>query len=149
MRRTPLLILLGAVIAAFSLEAQEPSNHASMVEFADTPYRITSLGMSMWLPVGTKIDSSSILGRDINFQISAPDNSWMMRGFSPESRDKELTALAVMESLLQSLLKPEKVARELKKEWNVTVSGGIVIIDNKTKALHHKKYKKKQTAARS
>jgi hypothetical protein len=140
-----MLIILSAFIcpSAVAQDASRPVQAPGVVDFAATPYRIESLGMSMWLPVGTQIDSSNILGGDINFQISAPDNLWLMRGFSPESRDVNLTPAAVVKSLEKSLLRPERITNEMQKEWNVNISGvngklldetADLLLDNKPSA---------------
>ncbi|MHC4975738.1 MAG: hypothetical protein ACYTF7_03920 [Planctomycetota bacterium] len=120
---------LGASAQNTPAGASTPGQAASpgeggYVEFAQTPYRIESLGMSMWLPADTQIDSTNILGGDINFQITAPDNSWVMRGLSPESRDKSLTTQQVMESLRDGILKPDLVEK-IRQEWKVQGPVGV------------------------
>ncbi|MFG0258213.1 MAG: hypothetical protein ACF8GE_09960 [Phycisphaerales bacterium JB043] len=136
MHRLTLLSLALTVSLACPGQAQSdqpttssPQVESGYVEFAQTPYRIESLGMSMWLAVGTQIDSTDVYGRDINFQITSPDSTWVMRGFCPESRDKELTARQIMESLRDGLLKPERMTRQIEQQWNVTrvgVSGELI-----------------------
>jgi len=104
------------------------------VEFADTPFRVPSLGLTMWLPVGSRIDTTKLLGGESSFQIVAPDNSWMLRGFTTSSRDTTLTPADAAESLVVGLLQPGDV-KEALKDWNVNVAGAKGELLDRTERL--------------
>jgi hypothetical protein len=93
------------------------------VEFADTPFRVPSLGLTMWLPPESRIDTTNLLGGESTFQIVAPDATWMLRGFTSSSRDTSLTPAAAAESLIVGLLKPGADVEESLKDWNVRIAG--------------------------
>ena len=105
-----------------------------MVEFADTPFRVPSLGLTMWLPEGTRIDTTNLLGGESTFQIVAPDSTWMLRGFTSSSRDTSLTPAGAAESLIVGLLKPGDVEDSL-KDWDVKVAGARGEVLDRTERL--------------
>lgn len=124
-RQIALLIVAGAVCAlpAPPADARQAPSGAGVVEFAETPFRVPSLGLTMWLPPGSAIDTTNLLGGESTFQIVGPNSDWMLRGFSSASRDTTLTPEGVAASLIEGLLNPGDVRESLKKDWRVQVGG--------------------------
>ncbi|MFG0274770.1 MAG: hypothetical protein ACF8QF_06910 [Phycisphaerales bacterium] len=108
---------------------------AGAVDFADTPFRVPSLGLTMWLPVGSQIDTTNLLGGESTFQIVAPNRNWMLRGFTSASRDTGLTPAGVVESLVEGLLNPGDVRNSL-KDWNVDIAGAKGALLDRTETLN-------------
>lgn len=142
-RTTPALALLTACTGLLSLSspalaqdapAAQPPPSGGAIEFADTPFRVPSLGLTMWLPAGSRIDTTNLLGGESSFQIVAPDNSWLLRGFTTSSRDTTLTPAGAAESLIVGLLQPGDV-KEALKDWNVNIAGAKGELLDRTERL--------------
>jgi len=124
-RLTAVLLFALASIAARDAAAQpapDAPDQVAPIEFADTPFRVPSLGLTMRLPPGVRIDTSSLLGGESAFTIAAPGNEWIIRGLTTHTRDDSLTPQGVAASLVTGLLNPEDV-RESLQEWDVNIAG--------------------------
>lgn len=74
------------------------------VELAEEPLRLPSAGLIMRLPVGTETTISEA-GSVVRASCSPPDQSWLLRVETRYSRNRELTATEVAESVLQDVKK--------------------------------------------
>ena len=103
---TPLMIpltlfMLWIGISHTPVQAVETPNN---IELTDTPYHVESIGLTIFLPLGSTVNETRIGGSSKGFRAKAKDNSWLLSLSIRNSRDLSLTADAVAESLIEGLL---------------------------------------------
>lgn len=77
------------------------------VPFSEVPYRVESMGLSLRLPEGATISSTSTADGVRSFLVSPTDNSWLMRVLAPRVADPALTAKDVVDSMVSEILDPD------------------------------------------
>lgn len=131
------LLPLGAILLTLLRPAPCPAQPAATgavpgaVTLTDQPYTINSLGLTIRLPVGARLDSSTVGVSDAAFVLSAEDNTWILRLHSPTSRDQSLTPARVAESLIEEVRK----ARTGKNPLTGDRLDGVDILDRQD-SLH-------------
>lgn len=89
------LSLLGGPLAA-------PAAGQNAIELSEEPLRLPSAGLTMRLPVGAE-STISEAGSVVRATCAPPDQSWLLRVETRYSRNHELTAPEVADSVLQEL----------------------------------------------
>ncbi len=106
---SPSRLLFFSMLAACTLTpsapAQQPQagSQSDPVVFSDEPFEIKSLGMSLRLPIGARLDTSSIGVTNASFTLFDKDNTWIIKMLTPESNDQSLSAASVADGLLAEL----------------------------------------------
>lgn len=95
------LLFIGAAITPATGQTTQTS--PARIALAEDPMEIRSLGLSIRLPVGARLDTSSIGASNASFTLYSEDNTWIMRLHSPKSRDRELTTVEVAEGLIEEM----------------------------------------------
>lgn len=84
---------------------------AGAVEFAETPFRIHSIGLTMYLPAGAAAQTSGS-GTKVSAQIVARDSTWLVNLQAPQTSnlqtDTNTVATEVLNQLLASVGIPER-----------------------------------------
>ncbi len=129
------ILIAGMAQAQSSRQPQPSRTNAAPVVLTDQPFEIRSLGMMLRLPLGARLDTSSVGAANASFTLFAEDNTWILRLHSPQSRDKELTAPEVAEGLLEEMrstlalrdpktnkLRPADV-KDIERDDNIVING--------------------------
>lgn len=125
--RQTLAALALLVAPAATLAQPAPAEPApAPIALTDQPFEIKSLGLTIRLPVGARLDTSSVGGSNASFTLFAENNTWIIRMHSPASRDKELTAPEIAEGLLEEL---RKTVTGVDPRTKRPVQGGVTILD--------------------
>lgn len=74
------------------------------VEFADTPLRIESLGLTMQIPVGATRNTTRLGAVAASTTISDPAGAWVIRVQASESSNKNLTLEEVSDKVVADIL---------------------------------------------
>jgi len=113
MRLAPALAALLILIPAVAAHAQTtqrvrtaPDQIAGM-DFSDAPYRVESMGLSLRLPEGATVSSTSTTDAVRSFLVSPADNSWLLRVLAPRTTDGSVTAASVVDSMVTEILDPD------------------------------------------
>ena len=85
-------------------ESARAETQPGAVELAQTPYHVESIGLTVNLPLGSVIEETQIGGSSRGFRAKAQDNTWLLTFSVRTSRDLNLTADDVAESLIEGLL---------------------------------------------
>lgn len=106
--RIPILVIFAAcaLIAPTAAQPQQPregSVQPNPIVFSSEPFEIKSLGLTIRLPIGARLDTSSIGVTNASFALFAKDNTWIIKLLTPESHDLSLTAANVADGLLAEL----------------------------------------------
>lgn len=131
---------LAAGLAAPTAPAQDrrtpPGGPAVLLEFAETPMRIDSVGLTMLLPTGAGVQSQR-LGTHTTVRVAPapPDETWILNVDTPQSSNLDLTPARVAEEVLNQIL--ESVGVPLQKpdagkgfETKSVESAGVVLERN-------------------
>ncbi|MCB9837953.1 MAG: hypothetical protein H6813_01310 [Phycisphaeraceae bacterium] len=105
--KTPrrLLTLLRVALLLMVIPQAIPTASAqSAAELADTPYHIESIGLTVHLPLGCSVEDTQLGAASKGFRAKARDNTWLLSFSVRSSRDLDLTADGVAESLIEGLL---------------------------------------------
>jgi len=115
MRRVPLdavriafvALALGALAATAAAQGERvrtAPDEIAGVTFSDVPYRVESLGLSLRLPVGATVQSTSTADGVRSFLVSPETNDWLLRVLGPRVSDPTLTTQGVAESMMREVL---------------------------------------------
>ncbi len=80
-------------------QGPEGAAPATIVEFADDPYHLESAGLTMLVPVGTRIEASAAGGKSAA-QMFAKDQTWMLNVQTPRSSDPDTTTAEVCDRIV-------------------------------------------------
>lgn len=75
--------------------------------FSDVPYRVESLGLSLRLPEGANISSTSTADGVRSFLVAPAANNWLLRVLGPRVADPSLTPAQIAASMINELLDPD------------------------------------------
>jgi hypothetical protein len=121
MPRSPILKLSSLAVLALAsrgLFAQPPIAPVppgTMVEFAQEPFRLESVGLTMLLPVGVTAQSTTIGGK-ATVQIQPDDAGWLINLQTPRTASPETTAAQAADEIVT------QVIREAGEAWTKDAS---------------------------
>lgn len=78
----------------------------SGVTFSGAPYRVASMGLSVRLPEGVTVSSTSTTDGVRSFVATPEDNTWLLRVLSPRVSDGSLTPADVTDSMISEIVEP-------------------------------------------
>jgi len=77
------------------------------VTFSGAPYRVESMGLSVRLPEGVTVSSTSTTDGVRSFVATPGDNTWLLRVLSPRVSDGSLTPADVTDSMIGEIVDPD------------------------------------------
>jgi len=117
MRRTTMAVLAIAVALGFSVMSvlgqggrtdrvrTGPDTIAGRV-FSEAPYRVESMGLSVRMPEGVTVSSTSTTDGVRSFVATPEDNTWLLRVLSPRVSDGSLTPSDVTDTMITEIVEP-------------------------------------------
>jgi len=123
------LLLTSAALAQSNKPVREPPKltppPSETVELETEPFEIPPLGLSLYLPVGSLIDSSRLAGGETMVRIISPYPDWLMQVFAFSTMDPGVDCAAVLETIIQTRRNREQTgltAAPLHREDNLTIA---------------------------
>jgi hypothetical protein len=95
---------IAAALTALTALIATPAAAQTAVELAEEPLRLPSAGLTMRLPVGTETTISEA-GSVVRATCAPPDQTWLLRVETRYSRNRDLSATDVADSVLQEVKK--------------------------------------------
>lgn len=86
--------------------AQSPAEQPGVVRFAEEPFRLDSVGLTMLLPDGSTAQATQV-GAKTNVQITPPDGSWLISIQTPRTGAPETTAPQALDEIVTGVMKEQ------------------------------------------
>lgn len=107
MRFAALALLAGVLwpgVASAQREAPKPSASTAVVVFDKKPLRMETVGLTMQIPEGAGVDSTSV-GSTSTTRVVPAEGNWVLNIQMPRTSNPELTTVQVMDDLAEKILK--------------------------------------------
>lgn len=105
---------------------QGPKLTTGTIEFADDPFRLDSVGLSMRIPVGATAQSTA-LGTRAAVQISPKDLSWLVNVQTPQTTNPAVTTAETANSVALQVMKAAGGTYDAKDPNNLVAVSGMVV----------------------
>lgn len=97
--------LAGSLLSSTPALAQnQPSGVSGTIEFEEESFRLDSIGMEMFLPLGATAESGGVGGR-VTATIKHPGGTWLVNITTPRTANPDVTTAHAMDEVVTQVLK--------------------------------------------